>query len=348
MQHHGLTRQFAEQVFQQIRGFGEYGFPESHAASFALLVYVSAWLKCHYPAAYTAALLNSQPMGFYAPAQLVRDARQHGVQVLPVDINASDWDCTLETTTDQAPGDRRARSAAGHPAPPPAMALRLGFRLLAGISRESVATLCRERAGAGPFTCLDSFVRRTSLSQAVVARLAGADLFRSLAHNRRTALWHGIAYDRSGRQDPLFADAGGDELTPDGLPAMTPEEEVFADYRAAGLSLRAHPLSFQRATLDRWHVVPAAQLASLPHGRTVKVAGLVLLRQRPSTAKGITFVTLEDETGTINLVVRPAVWERHYQVARCCSAWLAKGRVERKDTVVHVVVQQLSDLSNPP
>jgi error-prone DNA polymerase len=346
MQNSGLSREFAEQLFQQIRGFGEYGFPESHAASFALLVYVSAWLKFHYPAAYTAALLNSQPMGFYAPSQLVRDARQHGVPVLPVDVNHSDWDCTLEPIPHPTSANQQTEGSENAPSSRECKALRLGFRILSGVARESITTLCRERAASGPFLCLESFARRTSLSPSAISRLAAADVFRSVDQNRRTALWHTLSDDHAHRQHPLFAESDTAEKDSACLPTMTSEEEVFADYRTAGLSLRAHPLSFHRDTLDGLHVTTAAQLSRLPHRRPVTVAGLVLLRQRPSTAKGITFVTLEDETGTINLVVHQRTWQRFYQVARRSPAWLAKGHVERKDAVIHVVVQYLQDLAD--
>jgi len=178
-----------------------------------------------------------------------------------------------------------------------------------------------------------------------MARLAAADVFRGLTHNRRSALWHSMAHDGPGRQHPLFAKAEPDELNPSSLPTMSLEEEVVADYRTAGLSLRAHPLSFHRTILDHWNVIASDRLTHMQHRRRVTVAGLVILRQRPSTANGITFVTLEDEMGTVNLILHQSIWKRYYQVARRCSAWLAKGHVERKDTVIHVVVQHLEDLS---
>ncbi len=360
MRQNGYTEEFAESIFRQIRGFGEYGFPESHAASFALLVYVSAWLKCHHPAAFTAALLNSQPMGFYAPAQLISDARRHGVEVRPADVNCSDWDCTLE-------GDRSGP------------AVRLGLRMISGLSRKAADTIvqCRttvdrspgERrsawngsysgpcvdAPAGPmnaqfnetnaYASIEDFTVRTRLSQAVVVRLSEADAFGSMALDRRSALWNALAQKNNSQELPLFAD----EKQPDDhcaqLPALGDFQQVLADYRSVGLSLRAHPISFIRPALDSLDVVPSGGLGDLSANRRVRVAGLVLLRQRPSTAQGITFVTLEDETGTVNLVVHRGTWERFYQVARHASAMVADGRLQRKHGVVHVVAERLEDLS---
>ncbi|MHB8862520.1 MAG: error-prone DNA polymerase [Pirellulaceae bacterium] len=344
MRAQGLTAEFADQVFRQIRGFGEYGFPESHAASFALLVYVSAWLKHYYPAAFAAALLNSQPMGFYAPSQLIRDAQQHGVTVLPVDVNASDWDCTLERLCDAPlPADSSPPSTAPTAAPP--LALRLGFRLLTGLPRTTAESIVHARHQQGLFQSLADFSRRTQLGRALQVRLAEADVFASLSRDRRNALWEALSQTRTAEHLPLWDALPPEEELPVVLPKLTPQEEVFADYRTAGLSLKAHPLSFHRLLLNQLNVVPAEKLRSLQNRRRVCVAGLVLLRQRPGTAKGITFVTLEDETGTSNLLVHPSTWERYYQVARRSAAWLAHGRLETKDSVVHVIVERLEDLS---
>jgi error-prone DNA polymerase len=316
MKSRGLSGEFAEQVFNQIRGFGEYGFPESHAASFALLVYVSAYLKCYYPAAFTASLINSQPMGFYAPAQLIGDARQHGVKVLPIDVNYSDWDCTLEQD-----------------------ALRMGFRLLRGIPQMAIDRIVVER----PFRSLEDVSRRTQLSQAMMSRLAEADVFGSLQIDRRLALWQALAQQRD--NSPLFGQQLDDEEPLADLPPMAPIEQVFADYRTAGFSLKNHPMAFFREQLDGLRVVPATGLKTVRDGRRIRVAGIVLMRQRPGTAKGITFVTLEDETGIVNVVVRPEVWNRYYSIARSSSAWIAHGTLESRDTVIHVVVNRLEDLS---
>lgn len=326
MTRQGLTQEFAEQVFQQIRGFGEYGFPESHAASFALLVYVSAWLKHYYPAEFTAALINSQPMGFYAPAQLVQDARQHGVEVLAPDINHSDWDCTIEARP-QLPSS-----------------LRLGFRMIVGLPQATGETIRQQRA-AGPFQSLADFTRRTQLSPSAITRLADADAFASLGRDRRQAVWEAMLQEHPKKAMPLF-----DTLQPSddpiaALPPMDLREQVFADYRTAGLSLKAHPVSFYRDALSQLRVKTADQLPTARNNCQVRVAGIVLLRQRPSTAKGITFVTLEDETGTINLVVKQPIWEQYYSIARRASSWIAYGKLERRGKVIHVVVNRLLDLA---
>jgi len=329
----GLSRRFAEQVFQQIRGFGEYGFPESHAASFAQLVYVSAWLKHYYPDVFVAALLNSQPMGFYAPAQLVRDARDHRVEVRPADVGHSRWDCTLEqNNTLEQNGNL------------PRYALRLGFRLLAWLSPSHIEAIERAR-DAGSFRSVAEFARRTGLSRMVLEHLARADAFGSLGQSRRSALWHVLECGERLDRRPLFMTCPADDEPPVALPDAPLEQEVFDDYRASGLSLRAHPLSFCRAALDQMGVLPAGKLVEMSHNRSVRVGGLVLLRQRPSTARGITFVTLEDETGIANLVVRQDIWERYARVARHAPAWIAHGRLERKDSIIHILVGRLEDLS---
>lgn len=321
MARHGLDGEFAERVFQQIRGFGEYGFPESHAASFALLVYVSAWLKHYYPAQFAAAVINSQPMGFYAPAQLIQDARKHQVEIRPIDVNRSDWDCTIEEGT-----------------------IRLGLRLISGIQQASAETITAAR-GTEPFTTMQDFVQRTQLPQAQVLQLAEADALSSLNPTRREALWNALAVERRPRQRSLFDDLVEDEQPAAPLPLMAPEEETYADYRTTGLSLRSHPMAFQRERLNQIRVVTTAALVDIPHDTQVKVAGIVLLRQRPSTAKGITFVTLEDETGTANLVIHQAVWERFRKITRHSQAWIAQGKVEKKHTVIHLVVRQVEDLT---
>jgi error-prone DNA polymerase len=329
MRVNGYSDEFAERLFNQIRGFGEYGFPESHAASFALLVYVSAWLKCHHPAAFTAALLNSQPMGFYAPAQLVADARKHGVEVRPVDVNASAWDCTLPACGLADDADL----------PTFAPALRLGFRMIRGLSQTHVERIVRERAVA-PFASFDDFTRRTGLSNAVLKKLSQADAFGSLRIDRRAALWKSLPEQKP---LPLFADVPDDEPAVP-LPAMSLQEQVVADYRSGGLSLRGHPIEFIRPTLECWNVVKAAELATLPVDRAYKVAGLVLLRQRPGTAKGITFVTIEDETGTANLIIHQEVWERDHRAAARASAMIAHGRLQRQNEVIHLLVHRVQDL----
>ncbi len=372
----GYSAEFADRVFRQLRGFGEYGFPESHAASFALLVYVSAWLKRYYPAAFTAAILNSQPMGFYAPAQLVADARQHGVTVRSVDVNASDWDCTLETADGARGGGgdgergRRGERAEDfvNSVSPLQPALRLGLRMLSGFSSANAqcivaARACRPspcgsedstsftdppghkglgyRNSAQPFASMDDFIRRTGLSNAVLARLSRADAFRSLTLSRRPALWDSLP-DRSPL--PLLANHSDPEAAVP-LPALSAAGEVIADYRSIGLSLRAHPVSFLREQLDRKHSVAAKELLRLPHGRFVRVAGLVLMRQRPSSANGITFVTLEDETGLANLIVHSNVWQRFHRAVRTATLLMASGQLQREGRVIHVLAGHLEDLS---
>ena len=351
MRARGLSEEYATAVFRQIRGFGEYGFPESHAASFALLVYASAWLKYHYPAAFTAGLLNSQPMGFYAPAQLVRNARQHGVTVLAADVNRSHWDCTLE-------GGSYGQEAAGGRRP----ALRLGFRMVAGISEAHADAVVAARA-SGPFASIDDFARRTGLPRFVILRLAWAGAFGSLGLDRRQALWY--ALDQHREVLPLFERGEAGHATdsphlqaehtgqapatplspPVPLPPMSQAQEVLADYQTIGLSLRAHPVQFLRRGLARRGVIPVRRLAVCAHGKSVRVAGIVLVRQRPATAGGITFMTLEDETGIANLVVRPQVWQHYRQAALGATILLAQGRVERRGQVIHVVVRRLEDLS---
>jgi error-prone DNA polymerase len=329
MRDHGLTGEFAEHVFNQIRGFGEYGFPESHAASFALLVYASSYLKCHYPAAFCAALLNSQPMGFYAPAQLIADARQHGVTIRGVDINHSDWESTLEADD-------------GNTQP----AIRLGLHAIRGLSREAAERIVMCRNDRGPYRNMKDLIDRTRLRRPNLAILADADALGSLAGDRRAAIWHSLWHDDSPKEQPLFENMDVDDPLPESLLPMTPLEEVHADYNTKGLSLRAHPISFLRTALDSKRCVCASQLPTLRDGRHVRVAGLVLLRQRPSTAKGITFVTLEDETGSINLVLFAAVWERFFLVAKTSNAWLVDGKLENRQGVIHVIVGRITDLSD--
>jgi error-prone DNA polymerase len=332
----GYSRTFAEQIFKQLRGFGEYGFPESHAASFALLVYASAWLKCYHPAAFTAAILNAQPMGFYAPAQLVRDARNHDVAVLPVDVNTSVWDCTLETP-ENAPHQQNPPEA--NTLPPPA--LRLGMRLVRGLSAPKVAGVTAARQ-AGPITSLRQLARRRDVSRETLLRLAAADAFRSLGLSRRTALWQILALDDT--QLPLFDDLDLDE-PPTTLPEMPLDETLVHDYDALGLSLNAHPLELVRAALQQIKVITNRELANTRAGRKVAVAGLVTHRQRPGTAKGLVFMTLEDETAQANLIIRPAVWQRYRNVGRSKIALIAEGVVERQGRVLHVQVTRLHDLS---
>jgi error-prone DNA polymerase len=321
----GYERDFAERCFRQIEGFGTYGFPESHAASFALLVYVSAWMKCHHPAVFACAMLNSQPMGFYAPAQLVRDAREHGVEVRPVDVNYSGWDSTLEP------------AATG-------LALRLGLRLVKGLAKADAERLVR---GRGNFYAEAAALwRRARLPAAALEALAKADAFGSLGLSRRQALWavQGLAT----RPLPLFAAAGEPEQGEEPevtLPAPTLGEEVSADYASLHLTLKRHPMALLRGRMAGEGRLPAERLAALPDGARVAVAGLTLVRQRPGTASGVIFVTLEDETGVANIVVWPTIFEAFRRTLLSASLMGVTGRLQREGLVIHVVAERLDDLS---
>ncbi len=323
---------FAQRCFNQIKGFGDYGFPESHAASFARLVYVSSWLKCHFPAVFAAALLNSQPMGFYAPAQLVRDARQHGVEVRPADVNESAWDCTLE------PGTY-------------GFALRLGLRLLDGFGAGAADRLLAARA-RGPFQSVEAVQHRAGLTRAQVEALANADAFISLGLSRREALWAAKALTAEAPL-PLFAKASDDlplfrEAAPM-LPTAPQSEAVIEDYRSLGLSLKDHPLTFLRARYRREGLLSAAEVAALPDGAPVTTAGLVLVRQRPGTAKGVVFLTLEDETGIVNAVVWADVMKTYRPVLMQSRLLLVRGKLQRSDTgavpILHLVTAHLENRS---
>ncbi|MBE0529183.1 MAG: error-prone DNA polymerase [Rhodospirillales bacterium] len=324
----GYERDFAERCFHQIEGFADYGFPESHAASFALLVYVSAWLKRHYPAAFAAALLNSQPMGFYAPAQIVRDARDHGVAVRPVDVNLSDWDHTLED------GD-----GAGH------VALRLGLRQVGGFPAAAGKALVEAR-GTG-YTDIEDIQLRAGLAPTALEALARADAFTSLKLNRRQALW-AVRGLKGQAPLPLFAAAKARETAHEpavALPAMTAGESVTDDYRALRLSLKSHPVALLRGELAAGRYLSCARLGDLAHEQSVRVAGLVVTRQRPGTASGVIFVTLEDETGIANVIVHTGVFERDRRTLLGAGLLGVIGRVQREGLVIHVLARQLVDLT---
>ncbi len=340
----GYDVEFAQRCFNQIKGFGEYGFPESHAASFAHLVYVSSWLKCHYPAAFAAALLNSQPMGFYAPAQIVRDAEEHGVAVLPADVNHSNWDCTLEQVPrDTQPSHRRGaagwRSDHG-------WALRLGLRQVDGFPEHAAAQIVDARLAGGAFRDVTDLRDRAGLGPAHVERLAAADCFGSIALPRRQALWDARTLVGAAEL-PLFAAARlreeGAERAATGLPAMPLSEEVIADYQTQRLSLKAHPMSFLRASLAERGFVRADDLRRRKHRAMVNVAGVVLIRQRPGSAKGVVFITLEDESGIANLVVWPDTMEKYRKVVMGARLIEVRGRVEYDEDVLHVIAAHLVD-----
>jgi error-prone DNA polymerase len=346
MTRRGYDRAFAESCFGQIEGFGEYGFPESHAASFALLVYVSAWIKCHYPDVFCAAILNSQPMGFYQPAQLVRDARQHRVEVRAVDVNFSDWDCTLEPAAADAPH----RSA-----------VRLGFRQIQGLREDELVRLVASRRNG--YAGIDQIAAISGASRFTIERLAEADAFRSLGLDRRAALWAARRLDAIGiapatpkqssvleRPPSLLAAARGDDLFPEpavALPPMTLAEHVAEDYAATQLSLKEHPVTFFRDDLTRRGVLRNVELRGerLRNDQTIWVAGLVLIRQQPGTAKGVIFMTLEDETDIANIIVWPKVFARNRRNVMTARFLMVRGRLQRAGLVVHVVAQSFVDLS---
>jgi error-prone DNA polymerase len=440
----GYDRTFAEQMFEQIRGFGEYGFPESHAASFAHLVYVSCWLKRHHPAAFAAALLNSQPMGFYAPAQVVRDAIEHGVEVRAADVNVSGWECSLETEKgaeaqegteaqrhigtkdlEEIESERRRPSSAAQTVDPSCLcasvpsclpssspstwghggpAIRLGLRMIKGLRADHAAILVDERQRRGPFVSIQSLFIRTGLPRPTLRRLAEADAFQSLGLKRREAIWqvlglqelaplfeHEMGKDGEGTKarrhggtegkTDIEGHAGSEDaerFTSEGrhstdvahlsspsclrgsvppclppppclpsspLPPMPIGQEVMTDYATAGLSLKAHPVGLVRDVLRQRRIITAAELKQTAAGRWVRVAGLVLVRQRPGTASGIVFETLEDETGIANLIVRPAVYDRYKAAARYSTLVEAQGIVERQGDVIHVMVKKMEDLT---
>ncbi len=344
----GYQKAFAERCFSQIEGFADYGFPESHAASFALLVYVSCWLKCHYPDVFACALLNSQPMGFYAPAQIVRDAKEHGVEIRSVDINCSDIDNVLEPGQVAAEHiwerhqEMRADIHSTH-------AVRLGFSRIKGLSREQ-AGLIVARRGAGYDSVRDVWLR-TGLGPQVLERLAGADGFGSLGLNRRDALWavRGLKGSGGAENLPLFAAAGRpahEEAEDADLPPLPPGEDVIHDYKSLSLSLKAHPVSFLRAALQANNILSCEEMDAAPNGRIVSVAGLVLVRQRPGTASGVIFETLEDETGIANVVIWPKIFEANRRAVLGARLLGVKGQVQKADGVVHLIARELTDYTS--
>jgi error-prone DNA polymerase len=378
------TREFAERCFSQIEGFGEYGFPESHAASFAILVYVSAWLKCHYPDVFAAALLNAQPMGFYAPSQIVRDAREHGVEVRAPDVNHSDWDSTLEPGPRAADhvhdlhGEMRGDIQTTH-------ALRLGLREIKGLSEEDGKLIVERRNAA--FDSVRDVWLRTGLPSRVLERLADADAFHSLGLTRRDALWAAKALGRVGNSEdnlPLFAAsrapgaaqhdsdalqtrgpaffsqragsrisdaplarciASGTQEPDVALPPMPLGEEVVNDYRFLRLSLRAHPAQFLRADLTARGIIRNETLRDIPNGRRVKISGLVTCRQRPGSANGVVFMTIEDESAVANVIVWPKTFERVRPVVLGARYVAVTGPVQSESGVIHVIAEQLEDLT---
>ncbi|WP_333627625.1 error-prone DNA polymerase [Sphingobacterium siyangense] len=318
------TEEFANRVFKQLEGFGSYGFPESHAASFALLVYVSSWLKYYYPDIFAASLLNSQPMGFYQPAQIVIDAQKHGVKVRPIDINHSSWDNTLEGET-------------GKP-----HALRLGLRQIKGFSREEAVVLTQGRQSA--YSSITGMMD-VGLSLIALEKLADADAFKSLGIDRRQALWEITAL--GDRPIALF-EGQASESTMEGqieLPLLTKSQHVVADYARTSLSIKAHPVSFLRGKLDLLHVVPTAKLGLIKNDMPVKVCGLITVRQRPGTSKGVLFITIEDDTGFSNIVVWSNVFEKYRKEILRAKLLMVAGKIQVEGEVIHVIAQRCFDMS---
>jgi error-prone DNA polymerase len=324
----GYSEEFSQRCFNQIKGFGEYGFPESHAASFALLVYVSAWIKCHYPAVFAAALLNSQPMGFYAPAQIVRDAREHGVKALSADVNLSEWDSTLEPSGSDG-----------------SLALRLGLRQIDGLHVDEANRLC---AAGRPFCDVHDLWMRAGVKLSTLEKLAAADAFRSMKLDRRQALWEVKALGAA-EPLPLFTWSETREIGPEpnvALPAMSLSEHVVNDYQTLKLSLKAHPISFLREKLSARGVRVCDELRNTKDGAFVSIAGVVLVRQRPGSAKGVVFMTIEDETGVANTVVWPKTLERFRKVVMRARLIIIHGHIQRHEDIVHVVSEKLEDRSD--
>jgi error-prone DNA polymerase len=324
MRKNGYLKEFAERCFSQIEGFGTYGFPEAHAISFANLVYVSAWIKYHYPDVFCAALLNSQPMGFYAPAQLVRDAREHGVEIRPIDVNHSNWETTLEPIENSS-----------------CHAVRLGFHMVSGLPEKDAQKLVAAR-GPG-YGTPSEIASRAGCSRRALDRLAQADTFASMDVGRRQALWKTSVLES--RIPPLFA---GAELFDDPdveLPPATGSQEVLADYLATGLTLREHPLTFLRSCLQARQVTTMAELKKIQDGKTVLVAGLVLFRQHPQTAKETIFVTMEDETGAGNLIVWKHIHEKFHDAVYHGKLLACRGVVQREGQVLHVIARYVWDWS---
>jgi len=324
MKANGYEETFAERVFKQLEGFGSYGFPESHAASFALLVYISSWIKCYYPDVFATALLNSMPMGFYQPAQIVIDAKKHGVTVLPADVNFSDWDNLLEK------GNGKYYD------------IRLGFRQITGLRAEDMQLLVKHRIK--PYQYLHELYD-AGVSMAALERLADADAFRSLGLDRRRALWEISALHH--RPDGMFkGQVIRDETEQQTvLPEMSLADHVLHDYKSTALSLKAHPVSFARPELFKRGIMSTGELDNWPDGTLVKVSGLVLVKQRPGTASGICFITIEDETGNANLVVFQKKFEQYRKVILQAKLLMVCGKLQKEGEVTHVVVSHCYDMT---
>ncbi len=342
----GYERDFAEQLFKQIKGFGDYGFPESHSASFALLAYVSSWFKHYHPAAFCCALLNSQPMGFYAPAQLIQDARRHGVGVRPIDVNRSDYDCTLEFADDFEPLPQHDRRTL-------APLLRIGLRQVKGLSEAGAAAVVEARTDK-PFASIQELVFRSGINKQDLEALAAADALRGLSGDRHRAFWQasGVEKDNSSKDryslsffaDPSFSDNdfGVDVL----LPVASESQNIVGDYTSSGFTLRRHPLALFREHLNKYRVHTADELRDISDEARVKVSGLVTCRQRPMTAAGVTFITMEDETGFVNVVVWPGLGEKQRPTVRQAMLLGVSGHVQKSEGVIHLIASDLVDLSH--
>ena len=348
----GYEVDFAERCFKQIEGFGKYGFPESHAASFALLVYVSSWLKCHYPAAFATALLNSQPMGFYKPAQIVRDAQDHGVEMRDVDVNDSEWDCTLELMkapnsilTPLEEADKNREADKWRYINDQNTALRLGFRQIKGFQLEAANDLVSARKEG--YWQIPILKDRTGLKRGTLEKLANADCFQSLGLDRRQALWrvNGLNY---AKPLPLFSHLPEQQFSKEPsvkLPNITPGENVVADYKTLRLSLKAHPMALLRDSFTPEKIITCADLATITPDSIVRLAGVVLIRQRPGSAKGVIFITLEDETGIANLIIWPHKMERYRRTVLGSYLLGVEGKLQREGIVIHIVADKLYDFS---
>ncbi len=343
----GYSRDWAEAIFEKIKGFGSYGFPESHAASFALLTYASCWLKCHEPAAFAASLINSQPLGFYTPDQILQDARRHGITVRPVDVRSSDWDCTLESAptpeTASSRGaqrrgdlDIRANASSSRGEQP---AIRLGFRLVSGFPEAASQRLVHARAQA-PFRDVDDLCRRARLDAGEAGQLADAGALKALAGHRHRAQWAVAGVERA---PPLFAEVAPPPEAPLTLPLPSTAEDLIADYRSTGLTLGPHPLALLRGRLRARRCLCSRALAEVADGQFVRYAGLVRMRQRPQTAGGVTFVTLEDEHGHVNAIVWPQVAAEHRRVLADAQLLGVRGKIQRAEGVQHLILHALAD-----
>ena len=322
MAKNGYSSEFAEQIYKQILGFGEYGFPESHAASFALLTYISSWLKCHEPAAFAAALINSQPMGFYSPAQITQDVRRNGVAVLPVDVSISDWDCTLEPHGAAAPNKQPA--------------LRLGLRLVRGLPLDDAERIVAERAQQR-FASIDELAARAQLSRRSLQSLAAAGALGALSSHRHDASWQALGVERLpgliaglSAREPLAV-----------LPVPTESQDILADYRHLGLTTGRHPLALLRPALTRKGFRSSSDLQRLADGSSVRVGGLVTHMQQPATASGVVFASLEDETGIVNIILWPKVFAAQRRCALESSLLVVDGTLQRRDLVAHVIARRL-------